>query len=356
MADKKISFSDISKQEALRRLYESVNAKPGSEKGQNAFSNGSLLGMRSKAKAKSGTDVGAAAQAVMLEGIDFDLIYTPLRHLGRKAVLACIGKLYAQLCNPVGISVVLGLSAKLSFDNVSELWQGIASAAKEHTVTDLHLDLKPSLTGMVISVTAVGERVQDFVPFKDMDLVCLSGNVGGAFFGQQVLQREKDVFAKAGSAAPQPDLGSYKNVVGAYLSPVMYTDVVDRFKEFNVTPSGGVFLSVPLANGVRQLQERSGFGIKIYTERIPLDSGTVDAAEEFGVDGMTAALHGGDDYRFLFTVPIAQGEEIHKDFQDYDIIGHLALKEVGAVVVLGSGVELPLKAQGYDDPDPEDEK
>jgi thiamine-monophosphate kinase len=336
-ADGKNSFSDISKQEALRRLYESVNEKPCSS-------------------AVLRDDAIAAAQAVMLEGVDFDLTYTPLMHLGRKAVLACIGKLYAQMCNPHGISVVLGLSAKLTFDNVTELWKGIAAAAHEHNVDELHLDLKPSLTGLMISVTAVGEKVVDLVPFSNMDLVCLSGNVGGAFFGQQVLQREKDVFAKAGNAAPQPDLSKYRFVVGAYLSPTMYTDVAERFKEFNVTPSGGVFLSIPLANGVKELQHESGFGIKIYTEKIPLDSGTVEASEEFGVDGMTAALHGGDDYRFLFTIPISQADAFRKDFQDYDIIGHLAQPEVGAVVVTSDGAELTLKAQGYDDPNPEEEE
>ncbi|MCI2121755.1 MAG: thiamine-phosphate kinase [Bacteroidales bacterium] len=330
---------NINKYTALERLYEGTD-----------YENGRELTF------VTGEYGGTGMQSLLLEGVDFDLTFTPLKHLGRKAVLSAIGGLYAQLCKPRGLSVVLGLSSKLSFDNVRELWSGMVSTAKEHGIKELHLDMKPSLTGLAISLDAVGDRVMDFAPFADMDLVCLSGNVGGAFFGQQVLLREKEVYSKAGNAAKQPDLTPYKNVVGNFLSPVMYTDVVDRFREFGVTPTGGVFLSVPLANGVKELQGRSGFGVKIYTDRIPLDPGTGEAAEEFHMDAMTAALNGGDDYRFLFTVPIGQVDTLKKDFQDYDIIGHLARPEVGAVVVVSDGVELKLRAQGYaDEPDPGDD-
>lgn len=334
---KRISFKDISRQKALDILYEGLDYKNGSELGVG-----------------SGRKRGVAVHSLLLEGMDFDLVYTPLKHLGRKAVLSAAGKIYAQLCRPSGLSVVFGLSAKLAFEDVAEIWRGMVSVAKEHGFKEVHLDLKPSLTGLVISIDATGDRVMDFVPFSNMDLVCLSGNVGGAYFGQQVLIREKEVFEKVGAGAPQPDLSSYKSVISSYLSPVVYTDTVDRFKEFNVTPSGGVFLSVPLANGARELQSRSGFGLKLYTDRIPIDSGASRAAEEFNVDAMTAALNGGDDYRFLFTVPITQADAMKKDFQDFDIIGHLAKPEVGAVIVVSDGVELKLRAQGYENEDEEE--
>ena len=288
------------------------------------------------------------AHKIMLEGMDFDLTYTPLKHLGYKAVLYVIGEIYAAMRQPSALSVNLGVSSRFSYENITELWAGVLAATREHKIGQLALDLNPSINGLCISMSAMGvqkKKTIDAMPVaKDMDIICLTGRVGAAYLGLHILEREKVSFNANGK---QPDLSKYKNVLASYLNPEIKPNVVERFADAKVLPANGHFITCGLGDAVLRLAQESGFGVKIYLEKIPISSQTFEAAEELGIDPVTAAMNGGDDYQFIFTLPLAQHEIIRKDFQDYDIIGHLAQPEVGAVIVTPEGAEIPIRAQGY---------
>lgn len=290
----------------------------------------------------------SCSHKIMLEGVDFDLVYTPLKHLGYKALLYVIGDLYASFRSPVAVSVNLGLSKRFCFEDVQELWNGMVTAATEHSVKHLSLDLGPSVNGLCISMSATGiqkKSVVESIPdAKNMDLICLSGHLGAAFMGLHVLEREKIAFT---SSDKQPDLEKYKPILASYLNPEIKPNTVSRFIDSGVIPSHGYFLTKGLGAAILQLSKDTGFGAKVYIEKIPISSQTFAMADEINMDAVTAAMNGGDDYKFIFTVPIEKHDIIRKDFQDYDIIGHLARPEVGSVLVTPEGAELSIKAQGY---------
>lgn len=323
-------ISEIGKQAALERLFE-----------KSGYTNEQTIWLRHKGECCS-------AQKLMLEGCDFDLVYTPLKHLGYKAVLNVLGELYAALRIPASLSVVLGLSKRFCFEDVEELWQGMLAACREHGVSQLGLELNPSVNGLAISLSACGVQkkgVIEKVPSpKNMDLICLSGHLGAAYMGLHVLEREKVAFT---STDKQPDLSKYKAVLGSYLSPEIKPDVVERFIESDVIPSRGYFLTRGLGEAVLRLSRDTGLGAKIYLEKIPISSQTFAMAEEIDMDAVTAAMNGGDDYKFIFTVPIEKHDAIRKEFHDFEIIGHTAKPDVGAVLVTPEGAELPIHAQGF---------
>lgn len=285
---------------------------------------------------------------ILLEGCDFDLVYTPLKHLGYKAVLRVMGELYATLRQPLALSVELGLSQRFCYEDAAALWEGMLAACREHGVRHLSLELSPSVNGLAVSLAACGlqkRTLLEKVPAsKNMDLICLSGHVGAAYMGLHVLQREKVSFTGTGQ---QPDLSQYKAVLASYLSPEIKPGIVTRFIETGVLPSRGYFLTRGLGEAIIRLTRDTGLGAKVYLEKIPISSQTFAMAEEIGMDVVTAAMNGGDDYKFLFTVPIEKHDVIRKDFQDYEVIGHTARPETGPVLVTPEGAELPIHAQGY---------
>lgn len=285
---------------------------------------------------------------VMSEGVDFDLVYNPLRHLGYKAALNVLGEIYAAFYRPKAISVVLGISARFCLEDVAELWAGVVAAAKEHSVESLSLDLNPSVNGLSISLGAFGsqkKKVLDSRPAaKSMDLICLSGNVGAAYMGQHVLEREKASFVAASSEDKQPDLSKYKYILAQYLCPEVQANTIDRFLEQGIVPSAGAFVTKGLAEAVKKLSAATGLGAKVYVDKIPISSHTFDMAEEINMDVFTAAMNGGDDYRLLFTVPIEKHELLSKEIQTYDIIGHLCRPDVGCQLVTPEGAEIEIKA------------
>ena len=285
---------------------------------------------------------------VMSEGVDFDLVYNPLRHLGYKAVLNVLGEVYAAFYRPKAISVVLGISARFCLEDVAELWAGVVAAAKEHSVESLSLDLNPSVNGLSISLGAFGsqkKKVLDSRPQpKSMDLICLSGNVGAAYMGQHVLEREKASFVAAASEDKQPDLSKYKYILAQYLCPEVQANTIDRFLEQDIVPSAGAFVTKGLAEAVKRLSAATGLGAKVYVDKIPISSHTFDMAEEINMDVFTAVMNGGDDYRLLFTIPIEKHELLSKEIQTYDIIGHLCQPDVGCQLVTPEGAEIEIKA------------
>ncbi len=286
-----------------------------------------------------------------LEGIDFDLTYFPLKHLGYKCVAALAGDIYASMAHPRTLSVKLGLSAKLDFSHVRELWSGVVTAAREHGFKSLDLDLVPSPNGLSVCVSAVGEEFKltrgRTVKARSKDLVCVSGSLGAAFLGQQILEREKRSFEKTTDDSSQPDLEKYKMLIGSYLKPEVPNGVVDRLEEVGIYPSHGYLVSHGLSDALKRLVRDSGLGVKVYADKIPFEGNSFAFGKEMDIDPISAAMNGGDDFRLLFTIPILSAEKFRRDFQTFDIIGHLAQPEVGAVLVTPEGVELPVKAQGW---------
>lgn len=293
------------------------------------------------------------ASRVFVEGIDFDLTYFPLKHLGYKSVVAVVGELYAGLSHPRTLNVRLGVSAKLDFGHIKDLWLGITTAAKEHGVKALDLDLVPSPNGLFISVSTTGEELKltrgRTVKARSMDLVCVSGSLGAAFLGQQILEREKKVFSQTKDDSVQPQLEKYKMLVGSYLKPELNASVVERLEEAQIYPSNGFLVSQGLSDAVKRLERESGLGVKIYADKIPFEGNSFASGKELDIDPVSAAMNGGDDFRLLFTIPILSAEKFRRDFQTFDIIGHLAQPEVGSVLVSPDGLEHPILAQGWND-------
>lgn len=288
---------------------------------------------------------------LFVEGMDFDLTYFPLKHLGYKSVVAVAGEIYAAMSHPRLLSVRLGVSAKLDFSHVKDFWDGVVIAAKEHGFGSIDLDLVPSPNGLTISVSAVGEELKltkgRTVKARSMDLVCVSGSLGAAFLGQQILEREKRGFDKSGDEAKQPDLERYKMLIGSYLKPELDSSIVSRLEDSQIYPSHGYLVSNGLSDSVKRLSRDSGLGVKVYADKIPFEGNSFASGKELDIDPVSAAMNGGDDFRLLFTIPILSAEKFRRDFQTFDIIGHLARPEVGTILVSPDGLEHPILAQGW---------
>ena len=326
------SFSDIGKIQAMEELY-----------GLSAYRPVPAAAFDASDKARI-----TLAARLFVEGIDFNLVYFPLKHLGYKCVVAVTGELYAALAHPKTLSVTLGLSAKLDFDRVKELWMGITVAAKEHGYETLQLDLQPSGNGLYISLSAVGETsrltFQRRPQATSMDLVCVSGPLGAAYLGLQVLEKGRREFEKSGK---QPDMAPYKMLIGDYLRPELEASLVSRLEEVEIYPSYAYCVSRGLSDALKRLERDSGLGVKVYADKIPFEGNSFQTGKELDIDPLSAAFNGGDDFRVLVVIPRAYFEKFRREFQTFDVIGHLAQKEVGAVMVTPEGVEFPVKAQGW---------
>ena len=326
------SFSDIGKVEAIDQLYRLSAYHP-------------VPGLTYSAE--KGGKVHTAAR-MYLEGIDFNLIYFPLKHLGYKCVVGVVGELYATLAHPKLLNVILGISSKLDLEQIKELWTGITVAAKEHGFEAVNLDLQPSQNGLYLSLAATGETSlltdKRRMAAKSKDLLCVSGSLGAAYLGLQVLEKGRRDFEKTGR---QPDMTSWRMLVGDYLRPELDSSVVSKLEDAEIYPSYGYFVTRGLGDALKRLQRDSGLGAKVYADRLPFEGNTFQLGKQLDIDPISAAFNGGDDMRLLFAVPILQLEKFRRDFQTFDIIGHLAQPEAGTVLVTPEGVELPVKAQGW---------
>ena len=328
MAEKK--FSDIGRVAAIEYLFEGTAYKPW----QSLY-----FETASKAYVTNKT-------SLFLEGVDFDLVYFPLKHLGYKCAIASTAKLYAELSHPRTMDVKIGVSSKLDLEQIKELWQGIVTAAKEHGYSAMNLDLVPSKNGLAISLSVSGETSINVKRPKaeSKDLICISGSVGGAYFGQTILERGKHNFDAEGT---QPQLEKYKMMLASYLKPEITPNLPLLLEDSGIIPSSGYIVDRGLSDTIQSLGRDTGLGAKIYANKIPFEGNSFELGKQFNIDPVSAAMNGGDDYRILFTVPLSSFEKFRHDFQAFDIIGHLAQPEVGAVLVTPDGAELPLKSQGW---------
>lgn len=332
----KKNFSDIGKIEAIKLLFEESPFKQADGTSYLSGEKGGVIRTASK---------------LWLEGIDFDLTYFPLKHLGYKSVVGTVGEIYASLARPQSISVRLGISAKLDLPQISELWNGICTAAEEHHIKRADLDLVPSRNGLTISIVISGitspEVAENRKSASIKDLICISGNVGASFLGMSLLEQEKKKFEKAGELTGQPDLEKYKMLVASYLKPEIDPDIVSQLGDSGIIPPYGYLVNRGLADAARRLNRDSGLGVKLYTDKIPFEGNSFEVGKKLNIDPVSAALKGGDDYRLMFVIPMSAYETFRHDFQTFSIIGHLAQPEVGTVLVTHEGVELPVHAQGW---------
>ncbi len=289
----------------------------------------------------------------LFEGVDFDLTYFPLKHLGYKAVTAAVSDIIAMNATPSQIAVSLGVSAKLPVEALDDLYEGIRFACEESGIDLIGGDTRASMTGLVISITAIGHAPETRLVYRDgaqqNDLICLTGNLGAAYMGLQLLEREKRVLADV--TDPEPQFAGYEYLLEKYLKPRPRTDIVAALAEEKIVPTAMIDLSDGLSSDLMQLCRASHCGARIYLERIPIAKQTSALAEEMHADPVVAALHGGEDYELLFTVPLSMQEKI-MGLGLVDIIGHITPSSTGCFLVTPDGSDIELKAQGF----PESEK
>ncbi len=328
------TFAELGRVEAIRQLFEGTPYRPFEEP----------LWFEAKPQ-----ECISTASGLLLEGIDFNLVYFPLGHLGRKAVLRVSGELYAVMAHPETLSVQLGISAKLDFEQVQELWKGIVAAAQEHGYKHLSLDLAPSRNGLTVALAATGRHCvatsAGRPKAQSRDLLAVSGRLGAAFLGLQVLERERLKFEQGGT--DRSALEQHRMLVGAYLRPELSPNLAAQLEDEKLYPSYGYLLSRGLADGLLRLCRDSGLGAKVYADKIPFEAGSFALGKELDIDPLSAAMNGGDDNQLLYVIPISQYERFRTDFQTFDIIGHLAQPDAGAVLVSPDGLEHPVSAPGW---------
>lgn len=285
---------------------------------------------------------------MLLEGIHFDLAYTPLKHLGYKAVQVNLSDICAMNAVPAQITVSLGLSSKFPLEAVEELYEGIYLACEKYKIDLIGGDTTSSKQGLVISVTSIGYADEKDIVYRngaeEGDLICVSGDLGGAYTGLQLLEREKLIYLENPNI--QPDLEGKDYIVERQLKPEARKDVVELLKEIEVKPTSMIDVSDGLASELLHICKQSDKGCSLYEEKIPLDPMTFDTAREFNLDPTICALSGGEDYELLFTVKQADYDKI-KYKMDITIIGYITEPSAGCNLITRGGVVHPLKAQGW---------
>ena len=284
---------------------------------------------------------------LFMEGVHFDLTYFPLKHLGYKVVVANISDIYAMNGTPKQITVSLGISRKFCIEDIEELYSGIRLACEQYGVDIVGGDTTSSLTGLAISITATGTAPKGTAvrrsTAKETDLICVTGNLGAAYMGLQLLEREK--IATAGQDM-QPDFAGKEYILERQLKPEARKEVIEKLRNENIKPTAMMDISDGLASELMHICRQSGVGCRIYEERIPIDYQTAVMAEELNLNVITCALGGGEDYELLFTVPIADHEKVAA-MKDVRVIGHIVSDTMGLALITRDGVEMQLKAQGW---------
>ena len=285
---------------------------------------------------------------LLMEGVHFDLIYVPLKHLGYKAAVVNFSDIYAMNGTPKQITVSLALSKRFSVEDMEELYAGIRLACEEYDVDIIGGDTSSSLTGLAISITCIGEADKDKVVYrngaKETDLICVTGDLGAAYMGLQLLEREK--VALKGKADMQPDFSGKEYLLERQLKPEARRDIIEKLAEEGIQPTSMMDISDGLSSELLHICTQSKVGCRIYEEHIPIDYQTAVMAEEFNMNLTTCALNGGEDYELLFTVPIADHEKI-SEMEGVKLIGHITKPELGCALITRDGQEFELKAQGW---------
>ena len=285
---------------------------------------------------------------LLVEGIHFNLMYVPMKHLGYKSVMVNLSDVFAMNAQPKQITVSLAISSKFSVEAIDQLYEGIYLACEKYGVDLIGGDTTSSMTGLVISITALGEVEPGKAVCRSgaqvNDLICVSGDLGGAYLGLQLLERENEVFK--GNPNVQPQLEGYDYILQRQLKPEARGDVARVLKTLGVTPNAMIDISDGLSSDLLHICKASKVGCNIYEDKIPLDYQTKRFAEELSINPLVAALNGGEDYELLFTVPLSDHDKIKND-PDITIIGHITEEKEGANLITALGGVIPLQAQGW---------
>lgn len=286
---------------------------------------------------------------LLLEGIHFDLMYVPLKHLGYKSAIVNFSDIYAMNGQPKQITVSLGVSKRFSVEDLELFYEGVYLACQEYGVDVVGGDTSASLTGLTISVTCIGEGEESKIVYrngaKDTDLICVSGDLGAAFMGLQLLEREKAVYD--GKEDFQPDFTGKEYLLERQLKPEARKDIIKFLAEEGIVPTSMIDVSDGLSSELKHICKQSGVGCRIYEERIPIDYQTAMMAEQFNMNVTTVAMNGGEDYELLFTVPLYMHEKVSK-IKGIHVIGHITKEDYGLLLETRDGGEIELKAQGWD--------
>jgi thiamine-monophosphate kinase len=285
---------------------------------------------------------------LLLEGIHFNLIYSPLKHLGYKAVIRAISDIYAMNATPKQILISLGLSSRFNLNEVDEIYNGISLACDKYKVDLVGGDTTSSLTGLTIAVTAIGTVKKSDTVKRDgaipNDLICVTGDFGASFIGLQLLERERKLFEK--EKGIQPDLVGFEYVLGRQLKPEFPAATLTELHDAKLMPSSMIDVTDGLASDLLQICKLSDVGCKIFSDKIPIDYETSRVAEDFNINPIIPALNGGEDYELLFTMPLDSFEKIQL-IKSVKIIGHITQKEEGCNLVDDNGSEIKLSANGW---------
>lgn len=296
---------------------------------------------------------------LLLEGVHFDLTYMPLKHLGYKAAMVNLSDIYAMNGMPKQMVVSLGLSKRFCIEDMEEFYAGLRLACQQHQVDLVGGDTTSSLTGLTISVTVLGEADKEKVAYRKgaqpTDVICVTGDLGAAYMGLQLLEREKAVFDAQMKEAKnknqqledlQPDFAGKEYLLERQLKPEARRDIILKLAEKNIVPTAMMDISDGLSSELLHICTQSDTGCRVYEERIPIDYQTAVTAEEFNMNLTTCALNGGEDYELLFTVPLAEHDKV-AEIEGVKVIGYITQKELGRALITRDGNEFELKAQGW---------
>lgn len=285
---------------------------------------------------------------LLVEGVHFDLTYVPLKHLGYKAAVVNFSDIYAMNGHPRQITVSLAISSRFTVEHMEELYSGIRLACDIYGVDLVGGDTTSSRSGLVISVTCIGDAPADMIAYrsgaKDTDLICVSGDLGSAYMGLQLLEREKA--ASAGLKDFTPDFQGKEYLVERQLKPEARRDIIENLHKEGIVPTSMMDVSDGLSSELLHICKASGVGCRVYEDRIPIDYQTALMAEELNMNLVTAAMNGGEDYELLFTVPLHMHEQIKK-VPGVRVIGHITKPSLGCYMVTRDGAEMEIRAQGW---------
>lgn len=285
---------------------------------------------------------------LLLEGVHFDLVYVPLKHLGYKSAVVNFSDIYAMNGQPKQITVSLGISKRFSVEDLEDFYAGLRLACEEYSVDIVGGDTSSSFTGLTISITCLGEGIEGNIVTrsgaKETDIICVSGDLGAAYMGLQLLEREKAVFD--GKADFAPDFAGKEYLLERQLKPEARKDIIAALAAENIVPTSMIDISDGLSSELIHICKQSKTGCRVYEERIPLDYQTASMAEQFNLNVTTVALSGGEDYELLFTVPLHKHEIVSK-MKGVHVIGHMTNESLGLAIETRDGLEIEIQAQGW---------
>ena len=297
----------------------------------------------------NGTKKTVVSTDMLVEGVHFDLTFHPLKHLGYKAVVVNLSDIYAMNAIPQQILVSMALSNRFSLEAIDELYEGMALACEKYNVDLVGGDTTSSTSGLILSITAIGQAEENEIVYrsgaKENDLLCVTGDLGAAYMGLQILEREKRIFIE--NPKIQPDLSGNDYILERQLKPEARKDTIEKLRELKVVPTSMIDISDGLSSEILHLCKASGLGCDIYEYKIPIDPQTYERAQEFNMDPTICALSGGEDYELLFTIRQVDYETLRPSM-DIAIIGHMRDKASGANLIDRSGGSITLRAQGWD--------